>query len=387
MIRFIDEHRNRFSVEFICQTLNTHREGGFLTSRGYRQSKARGLSARRLRDAVLIEHISAVHRDNYGVYGVRKMWHALRRDGIDIGREQTARLMRLAGVSGKGKGRSPITTRKPNVPDLRPDLVNREFRAPGPHRLWVADITYVRTRKGFVYTAFVTDVFSRRIVGWALSDSMRTEALPLQALNQAIVCAKETTGLIHHSDHGSQYVSIVYNERLAEHGIAASTGTVGDSYDKDRAVPGHWEGDLIIGQGGTTALVTCVERSTRYTMIRKLDVHDSATTVDKLIEMFTGKIRNITKTLAWDQGVELAQVDKLSIARGLAVYFCDPHSPWQRPTNENTNGLVRDFLPEGSDFSALTDKDVQHIQDLLNGRPRKVLNWYKPEEKIQELFK
>ena len=129
MIRFIDEHRNRFSVEFICQTLNTHREGGFLTSRGYRQSKARGLSARRLRDAVLIDRIRTVHRDNYGVYGVRKMWHALRRDGIDIGREQTARLMRLAGVSGKGKGGSPITTRKANVPDLRPDLVEREFKA------------------------------------------------------------------------------------------------------------------------------------------------------------------------------------------------------------------------------------------------------------------
>ena len=387
MIRFIDEHRNRFSVEFICQTLNKHREGGFLSSRGYRQSKARGLSSRAFRDAALVERITEVHKHNYGVYGIRKMWRVLRRQGIDIGREQTARLMRSAGLSGKGKGGAPITTRKPKGPDHRPDLVKREFKAPGPNRLWVADITYVRTRKGFVYTAFVTDVFSRRIVGWALSDSMRTEALPLQALNQAIVCAKETTGLIHHSDHGSQYVSIVYNERLAEHGIAASTGTVGDSYDKDRAVPGHWEGDLIIGQGGTTALVTCVERSTRYTMIRKLDVHDSATTVDKLIEMFTGKIRNITKTLAWDQGVELAQVDKLSIARGLAVYFCDPHSPWQRPTNENTNGLVRDFLPEGSDFSALTDKDVQHIQDLLNGRPRKVLNWYKPEEKIQELFK
>ena len=156
---------------------------------------------------------------------------------------------------------------------------------------------------------------------------------------------------------------------------------------EDRAVPGHWEGDLIIGQGGTTALVTCVERSTRYTMIRKLDVHDSATTVDKLIEMFTGKIRNITKTLTWDQGAELAQVDRLSIERGLAVYFCDPHSPWQRPTNENTNGLVRDFLPKGSEFSSLTDKGVQQIQDLLNGRPRKVLNWYTPEEKIQELFK
>ncbi|MFR9981892.1 IS3 family transposase [Corynebacterium striatum] len=247
MIRFIDEHRNRFSVEFICQTLNTHREGGFLTSRGYRQSKARGLSARRLRDAVLVERISAVHRDNYGVYGVRKMWHALHRDGIDIGREQTARLMRLAGISGKGKGGSPITTRKPNVPDLRPDLVEREFKAQGPNKLWVADITYVRTKKGFVYAAFVTDVYSRRIVGWALSDSMRTEALPLQALNQAIVCAEETTGLIHHSDHGSQYVSVVYNERLAQHGIAASTGTVGDSYDNALAenVNGSYKNELI----------------------------------------------------------------------------------------------------------------------------------------------
>ncbi|MGP5242550.1 IS3 family transposase, partial [Corynebacterium flavescens] len=247
MIRFIDENRNRFSVEFICKTLKNNRAGGFITSRGYRQSKARGLSARRLRDGVLVERISAVHRDNYGVYGVRKMWHALRREGIDIGREQTARLMRLAGVSGKGKGGSPITTRKANVPDLRPDLVEREFKAQGPNKLWVADITYVRTRKGFVYTAFVTDVYSRRIVGWALSDSMRTEALPLQALNQAIVCAEETTGLIHHSDHGSQYVSVVYNERLTQHGITASTGSVGDSYDNALAenVNGSYKNELI----------------------------------------------------------------------------------------------------------------------------------------------
>ena len=99
-----------------------------------------GLSARRLRDAVLVERISAIHRDNYGIYGVRKMWHALHRDGIDIGREQTARLMRLAGVSGKGKGRSPMTTRTPQRPDLRPDLVEREFKAEGPNKLWVADI-------------------------------------------------------------------------------------------------------------------------------------------------------------------------------------------------------------------------------------------------------
>lgn len=177
MIRFIDEYRNRFSVEFICKTLKDNRAGGFITSRGYRQSRARGLSARRLRDAVLVERIGAIHRDNYGVYGVRKMWHALHRDGIDIGREQTARLMRLAGVSGKGKGRSPMTTCTPQRPDLRPDLVEREFKAEGPNKLWVADITYVRTKKGFVYAAFVTDVYSRRIVGWALSDSMRTSSV------------------------------------------------------------------------------------------------------------------------------------------------------------------------------------------------------------------
>lgn len=115
MIRFIDEHRDRFTIEFICTTLRSNREGGFITSRGYRQSKARGMSARRLRDTVLIERINEVHSTNYGVYGVRKMWHALRREGIDIGREQTARLMRLAGVSGKGKGKSPITTGNPTV--------------------------------------------------------------------------------------------------------------------------------------------------------------------------------------------------------------------------------------------------------------------------------
>lgn len=161
----------------MCQTLIAHRIGGFITSRGYRQSKARGLSARAVRDAALVDHVRQIHADNYGVYGMRKMWHVLRREGIAVGREQTARLMRLAGLSGKGNGSAPRTTRKPKGPDRRPDLVNREFKAPGPNCLWVVDITYVRTRKGFVYTAFVTDVYSRRIVGWALSDSMRTSGV------------------------------------------------------------------------------------------------------------------------------------------------------------------------------------------------------------------
>ncbi len=183
MIQFIDEYRDRFTVEFICSTLNKQRQGGFITSRGYRQSKARGASARALRDTALMEHIRQVYAENYQVYGVKKMWHVLRREGIDIGREQVARLMRLAGVSGKTKGRTPVTTRPAKGKDLRPDLVKRQFTAIRPGALWVADITYVPTISGFVYAAFVTDVYSRRIVGWALSDSMRTKALPLQALN------------------------------------------------------------------------------------------------------------------------------------------------------------------------------------------------------------
>lgn len=135
-----------------------------------------------------MEHIRKVHPDNYGVCGVGKTWHVLSGEGIGIGCEHTARLMGLAGLSGKGKGGPPTTTRKPKGLDLRPDLVKREFKAPAPGKLWVADITYVRTKKGFVYAAFVTDVYSRRIVRWALCESMRTGALLLQALNHAIVC-------------------------------------------------------------------------------------------------------------------------------------------------------------------------------------------------------
>lgn len=247
MIAFIDQYRDRFSVEFICTTLNKQRQGGFITSRGYRNAKYGTPSARSIRDRELVAVIRQVHAANYGVYGVRKMWHALHHAGIQIGREQTARLMPLAGVSGKGKGRCPITTRKARREDTRSDLVHRQFRAAGPNRLWVADITDVRTRAGFVYAAFVTDVFSRKIVGWALSDSMCTEALPLQALNQAIISAKGTTELVHHSDHDSQYVSIVYNDRLTDAGITASTGTVGDSCDNALAedVNGSYKNELI----------------------------------------------------------------------------------------------------------------------------------------------
>ena len=210
--------------------------------------KPRGLSAHRLRDGVLIERISAVHQANYGVYGVRKMWHALRREGINIDREHTARLMRLAGVSGKGKGRSPMTTRRSKTVDTRPDLVQREFNAEAPNKLWVADITYVRTKKGFVYTAFVTDVCSRRIVGWALSDSMRTSGVATTGAQPGdCQCQGNFQGWFHHSDYGAQYVSVVYNERGAQYGIAASTGTIGDCYDNAHTenVNGSYRNGLI----------------------------------------------------------------------------------------------------------------------------------------------
>lgn len=248
MIAFIDAYRDRFSVEFICQTLNRERAGGFVSSRGYRAAKTRPPSVRSLNDAVLIGEIATIFEANYRVYGVRKMWHALKRSGWSVGREQVARLMRTAGIRGVRRGRTPITTRKGRQADTRPDLVERQFTADRPNQLWVADMTYVRTKVGFVYTAFVTDVFSRKIVGWSTRSSMKTEALPLEALDQAIAQARDNLeGLVHHSDHGSQYVSIVYNDTLTGLGIKASTGTVGDSYDNALAetVNGLYKTELI----------------------------------------------------------------------------------------------------------------------------------------------
>ena len=205
MIRFIDEHRNRFGVELICRVMD-EADGGFITSRGYRAAKTRVRSARGLKDDLMIPEIQRIHAANYGVYGVRKMWHAMRREGWEIGRDQTARLMRAAGVEGAVRGRRPRTTVAAPVPDHRPDLVERNFKAPAPGRLWVADITYVRTVAGFVYTAFVTDAYSRRIVGWATRSTMTTEALSLEALEHALATAKrqEDAQLVHHSDRGSQ---------------------------------------------------------------------------------------------------------------------------------------------------------------------------------------
>lgn len=162
-----------------------------------------------------------MHAESFSVYGICKLWHAMNREGFHIGRDKTARLMKLAGVSGWCRGRNPVTTMSAKVPGRRPDLVQRNFHAQAPGRLWVADITYVRTVSGFAYTAFVVDVYNRKIVGVATCSTMRTDALPMEALEHALTTAGRVHGsqLIHHSDRGSQYVSLKYSTALAEAGI------------------------------------------------------------------------------------------------------------------------------------------------------------------------
>ena len=178
--------------------------------------------------------IAAVHRDNYGVYGARKVHAELNRQGHRVARCTVERLMRDAGLRGITRAKGPRTTIGGAGPERRPDLVERNFTASAPDQLWVADITYVRTFAGWVYAAFVTDVFSRRVVGWQLSKSLRTD-LALDALEMGIWNRQRTgadlVGLTHHSDKGVQYVAVRYSQRLAEAGAVASVGSTGDSYD------------------------------------------------------------------------------------------------------------------------------------------------------------
>jgi putative transposase len=251
MIRFIDEHRDRFGVELICRVL---REAvrGFLTSRGYRAAKARPASARQLSDALLVPETARLQAENYGVYGRRKMHALMRRQGWDVGRDQTERLMRLAGVRGVKKSKRVFTTKSDATQWLPKDLVNRRFTASAPRRLWVCDITYVATWSGFAYVAFVTDVFSRRIVGWNVAATLKADILPLQALDMAAWDAGgDLSGLVHHADHGSNYLATVYTDRVAELGARPSAGTVGDSYDNAlaEAVNNLYKTELIRQRG------------------------------------------------------------------------------------------------------------------------------------------
>lgn len=250
MIRFVDERRDRFGAEFVCRVMR-QAEVGFLTVRGYRMAKARTASARQLRDELLIPEIQRLHAENYGVYGRRKMHALLKRQGWSIGRDQTERLMKLAGVRGV-KGSKRVFTTKPDPAAVKPlDLVQRQFTADAPRRLWVADITYVATWSGMAYVAFVTDVYSRRIVGWNVASTLRASILPKPALAMAAWGAGDVTGTIHHADHGSNYLSMVDAEAIANLGMVASTGSIGDSYDNAlvEAVNGLYKTELIRRRG------------------------------------------------------------------------------------------------------------------------------------------
>jgi len=228
MMLFVDEHRETYGVEPICAELP-------IALSTYYEQKARQADPLRLperarRDAVLCEEIERVWGEHHRVYGAPKMWRQLHIEGIEIARCTVERLMRRLGIAGAVRGQKPRTT----IPDeaaARPaDLVQRDFTATRPNQLWVADLTYVATWLGFVYVAFVIDVFSRKIVGWRVSRSLRSD-LALDALEQALHARPDTEHLVHHSDRGVQYLSIRYTERLAEAGIEPSVGSVGDSYD------------------------------------------------------------------------------------------------------------------------------------------------------------
>jgi putative transposase len=235
VVEFIDAHRDRFGVEPICRVLTEHQVK--IAPSTYYAARKRPASARAVRDAELKTLIAVAHADpqrGRGVAGARKVWHHLRRADVTVARCTVERLMADLGLRGVTRGKTFVTTRPDSSATRPPDRVCRDFTAAAPNRLWVVDFTYVPTWSGMVFTAFVTDVFSRRIVGWRTANTMPTQ-LPLDALEMALWTrgreGDSVDGLVHHSDAGSQYTSIRYAERLRDVGVLASIGSVGDSYD------------------------------------------------------------------------------------------------------------------------------------------------------------
>lgn len=247
MIAYVDKHRGEYGVEPICSALQ-------FAPRTYYAAKARPPSTRAVRDEELKPAIVRVHRDNFGVYGVDKVWAQLNREGTRVARCTVARLMRELGLRGVVRGKPKYTTIPGDEAERPRDLVDRRFSAGAPNRLWVADLTYVRTWSGFVYVAFITDVYSRMIVGWQASRSLRSD-LALDALEQAIwsrsARGQRLDELVHHSDRGVQYLAIRYTERLAETGAVNSVGSKGDSYDNALAetIIGLYKAELVRNRG------------------------------------------------------------------------------------------------------------------------------------------
>jgi transposase InsO family protein len=249
MVRFIDAHRSEYGVEPICEVLP-------IAPSTYHQHRSRAddpsrRPARQRRDDELRAEVRRVWDENLGVYGADKVWRQLRREGLAVARCTVERLMRGMGLCGAVRGRAfAVTTVADEATARPPDLVERDFSASRPNELWVADITYVATWAGFVYVAFVIDAFSRRIVGWRVSRSLRSD-LALDALEQALHARPDAGGVVHHSDRGTQYTSIRYTERLAEAGVERSVGSVGDSYDNALAetINGLYKAEVIWRRG------------------------------------------------------------------------------------------------------------------------------------------
>jgi putative transposase len=248
MVAFIDAHRGAYGVEPICRQL-------LIAPSQYYAHKAREADPGRLpvrvrRDRALIPEIERIHREHFGVYGARKLWRQLGREDFIVARCTVERLMRSLGLRGVVRGRKCRTTIADEHFEPPRDRVNRQFAAARPNELWVADFTYVATWSGFVYVAFVIDVFARRIIGWRVARSMHAE-LVLDALEQALWSRSGIEGVVHHSDRGSQYLSIRYSERLAEVGAQPSVGSVGDSYDNALAetIIGLYKTEVIHHRG------------------------------------------------------------------------------------------------------------------------------------------
>ena len=246
MIAFVDTHRVVHGVEPICRLLP-------IAPSTYHEHAARArdpelLPARKKRDDALCQEIRRVFEDNFAVYGVRKVWRQMLRDGTRVARCTVGRLMRRMGLKGVIRGKAVKTTVSDKATPCPLDRVNRQFRAPAPNLLWLSDFTYVSTWQGFAYVAFIIDAFARRIVGWRVSRHARTDFV-LDALEQALHERQpiKKAGLVHHSDRGSQYVSIRYSERLADAGIEPSIGSVGDSYDNALAetINGLFKAEVI----------------------------------------------------------------------------------------------------------------------------------------------
>jgi len=247
MRAFIDIHKHQFEVEPICRTLQ-------VAPSTYYAAKTRPPSLRSRTDEATSAKIVKVHADNYAVYGARKVHAELNRQGHRVARCTVQRLMKQAGLRGISRIKGPRTTVGSTATDTRPDLVERAFTADAPNRLWVADITYIHTFTGWCYAAFVIDVFSRRVVGWQVSRSLRTD-LALDALEMAVWnrqhVGRRIDGLVHHSDRGVQYLAVRYTQRLAEAGAVSSVGTTGDSYDNALAEAFHslFKAELIRNRG------------------------------------------------------------------------------------------------------------------------------------------